>query len=68
MSARARTRSPGAERSRPARRFSKTKSMSGRAAARMGRSASAPWAERNSIGSWLSGSTTHSSAAEVLSM
>ena len=42
--------------------------MSGWAASRMGLSASAPRAERNSIGSRLSGSTTHSISTLVLSM
>ena len=68
MDSKAATRAPGFPRSTPERRFSKTKSMRGRAASSRGRSSSAGCDERNSIGSWLSGRTTQRSSAVVLSM
>ena len=68
ISSSALTRRPGAERSYPARRLVNTKSMSGTAASSCAFIAEASWDERNSMGSWPSGSTTQTMEAEVLSM
>ncbi len=68
MESSAATRAPVLPRSTSPRRFSKTKSMSGAAESRMERSSAAVCAERNSIGSWLSGKTTQRNSEVVLSI